>query len=48
MPARSVAYKYVGTLDAKVDRYAPMFAKVSTFKAKNFPSLSKASFTDVT
>ena len=35
-------------LDAKVDKYAPMLTKVSTFKAKNFPSVSKANFTEVT
>jgi len=29
--------------DAKVDRYAPMFAVVSTRRARNLPSLSSAS-----
>jgi hypothetical protein len=39
VPANSVAYKYVGTLEANVDKYAPILAKVSTFKAKNFTIL---------
>src|SRR4051812_6316381 len=47
-PARSVAYRIVGTQEAKVDRYAPTFAVVLTRRPRNLPSLSIASSTVVT
>jgi hypothetical protein len=42
-PASNVAYRMVGIADAKVDRYAPRLAVVSTFSATNLPSLSRPS-----
>ena len=47
-PASSVAYRIVGMHDAKVERYAPMFAVVCTRMARNLPSLSIASSALVT
>ena len=41
-PASSVAYRIVGMHEANVDRYAPMFAVVTTRIARNRPSLSQA------
>ncbi len=42
-PASSVAYRMVGTLDANVDKYAPMFAIVFTRSARKLPCASIAS-----
>src|SRR5438477_12751996 len=47
-PASSVAYRMVGTLDAKVDRYAPRLAVVITRIARKFPFASVASSAVVT
>src|SRR5438067_13811473 len=47
-PASSVAYRMVGTLDAKVDRYAPMLAVVFTRIARKSPWSFMASSAVVT
>ena len=41
-PESSVAYRYVGTAGANVDRYAPTFAYVCTRRPRNLPSASTA------